>query len=103
MISEIIFFLLGMALMKGLVEPLVTAQTQRFAKKYIPVLLDTLDPVMPDWISSMTETELRGAIFQNLLTIDPQLTPRQQELLLKQLRKEYDPLVNASKVKKWYH
>jgi len=97
-ITELVFLLLGMALMKGIVEPLVATQTQRLAKKYVPLLLDKLDPVMPVWISSMSETELRGAIFQSLLAIEPKLTPRQQEQILTHLRREYDPIINSRKV-----
>lgn len=99
MLIDLVWFFAGMAIMKGLIEPIITTQTRRFVKKYVPLLLDRLDPFMPRFISYMSPEDLRGVIFQNLLEIDPRLTPRQQEQILNQLRREYDPIVNAQKLR----
>lgn len=100
MIYDIFLLITGMALMKGLIEPIVATQTQRLAKSYVPILLNRLDPIMPAWIASKSPEELRDAIFQNLLEIEPKLSKKQQEQILARLRQEYDPLINSGKVSK---
>jgi len=99
MIIDLVWFFAGMAIMKGLVEPIIVTQTQRFTKKYVPLLLDRLDPFMPNFLAVYSADELRQIIFENLLDINSKLTPRQQERILNQLRREYDPIVNAQKLR----
>jgi len=97
--QEILLVIVGMAIQKGLIEPIVANRTKMLVKQYLPILFDRLDPVMPSWIASKTPEELREAIFANLFELEPKLGEKQKNKIYQQLRKEYDPIYNCEKLK----
>jgi len=98
MISDFLLVLLGMAVMKGIVEPIVSTQTQRFVFKYLPPILDSLDPVMPGYIAALSPEELEHFIRDNIFSFAPELSEKERQKLFEEFRAHYDPLFNCNKV-----
>jgi len=99
MLAEAGSFVLGIVIVKGFVEPLVKRQSRRLAHKYVPPLLDKLDPVMPEVIARYSSDEIREYIFTNLLGMESGLNDEQKHKVVDQTMEAYNPLINADKLK----
>jgi hypothetical protein len=98
-VISIFTFLLGVALTKGLLEPLLAKWMKRGVVKYVPRILNRLDSVLPRWIESYTEDELRAKV-ETLIYEETKpyetLTPGKAQQILEEVVSQYSFLVNAN-------
>lgn len=96
MLENIVFGFLTIGLVEGFVKPLATYVVKKQTNKWLPKLLNSFDPIMPDLIKNKTEQEIRSLI----LTKYKQITESDvvdPEYVVKTFEKAYSPLVNARK------
>lgn len=96
---DLILFLAGVAFTKGVLEPLLAKWTRRGVVKYVPRILNRLDSVLPRWIESYTEDELRAKV-ETLIYEETKpyetLTPGKAQQILEEVVNQYSFLVNAN-------
>lgn len=99
---SVLTFLLGIAVTKGILEPFLAKWTKKGIIEYVPIVLDKLDYVMPEWIAMLTKEELREKV-TNLIyeTTKPyeNIDSKRCEAILKEVILNYNFLVNADKYK----
>lgn len=92
---------LTLALYKGVLEPIAAYWGSRLAIKYVPKLLDIMDPLVPAALTA-GKIKFRELIEQQLDIIANQrgeyLTKSQKEWIIREYEKSYSPLVNADKL-----
>lgn len=98
---NLIYFLVGMAFVEGLLKPLLVWLTQRQVRRFLPAVLDRLDPVLPDWISRYTEQELRELVINEIFSVgfelEEPISDDRAEQILDTAIQSYSFLANARK------
>jgi hypothetical protein len=100
-VLNFIWFLVGMAFVEGLLKPFLVWLTQRQVRRFLPYLLDRLDPVLPIWISRYTEQELRELVINEIFNVgfelEEPITDNRAEQILETAIQSYSFLANARK------
>lgn len=96
-------FLLGLAFVEGFLKPLLIYLTQRQIRRFLPVVLKRLDPVLPRWIAEYNQKQLKerviDVIFDSAIELDEAITLDEAYLILDGVVSSYSFLVNADKVR----
>ena len=94
-------FLLGLAFVEGFLKPLIVYLTQRQIRKFMPLVLDRLDPVLPRWIAEYDQKQLKerviDVIFDSAIELDEAITLDDAYSILDGVVSSYSFLVNADK------
>jgi hypothetical protein len=92
----ILLSLLWLAILEGLIKPLVAYQTQRLARRVLPIVFDKLDPIMPLAIAKLTPEEIEEKIFNEFLGLG--LTEAQAAAMTREFDRRFSPLEAARKI-----
>lgn len=57
-----ILSLVWLSILEGLIKPLVAHQTQRLARRILPIVFDRLDPIMPMAIAKLSPQQLWAVV-----------------------------------------
>lgn len=101
MLLQFSIFIIGLAVVEGILKPAITKWTKRGVLKYVPKVLDALDPVLPDWLNRYTEEELRNKVMTLIYEVaaeDAAISEETAEQILKTTVETYSFLANASKI-----
>lgn len=101
MIFSFSIFIVGLAVVEGVLKPAITKWTKRGVLKYVPRVLNALDPVLPEWLNRYTEEQLRYKVMMliyEVVTEDEPLSEDKAEKILKATVETYSFLVNAAKI-----
>jgi hypothetical protein len=93
-----VFFLLGLAFTEAILKPIIVLFTQRQIRKYVPIVLDRLDPILPEAIRQLSETELREKVISTIFDVGVEFDEKPNvEAILENTIQSYSFLVNARK------
>jgi hypothetical protein len=93
-----VFFLLGLAFTEAILKPIIVLFTHRQIRKYVPIVLDRLDPILPEAIRQLSETELREKVISTIFDVGVEFDEKPNvEAILDNTIKSYSFLVNARK------
>jgi hypothetical protein len=93
-----VFFLLGLAFTEAILKPIIVLFTHRQIRKYVPIVLDRLDPILPEAIRQLSETELREKVISTIFDVGVEFDEKPNvEAILENTIKSYSFLVNARK------
>jgi hypothetical protein len=94
-IASILLSLVWLAILEGLIKPLIAYQTQRLARKVLPIVFDKLDPIMPSMIAQMTPEQIEDKIFNEFLGLG--LTEAQAAAMSREFDRRFSLLEAARK------
>jgi hypothetical protein len=98
MMLNLLFFLLGLAFTEAILKPIIVLFTQRQIRKYVPIVLDRLDPILPEAIRQLSETELREKVISTIFDVGVEFDEKPNvEAILDNTIRSYSFLVNARK------
>jgi hypothetical protein len=92
------FFALGVV--EAIVKPLATWVVRKQTDKWLPQLLNALEPIVPQSIGNIPREELERIILDKYaeITGQPRLTPIEQYNVLRRFEREYSPLIASEKL-----
>jgi hypothetical protein len=97
-VVNLTFFLLGLAFTEAILKPIIVLFTQRQIRKYVPIVLDRLDPILPEAIRQLSETELREKVVSTIFDVGVEFDEKPDvEAILENTIQSYSFLVNARK------
>jgi hypothetical protein len=97
-VVNLVFFLLGLAFTEAILKPIIVLFTQRQIRKYVPIVLDRLDPILPEAIRQLSETELREKVISTIFDVGVEFDEKPNvEAILENTIQSYSFLVNARK------
>ncbi|MFN3361421.1 MAG: hypothetical protein ACK421_08360 [Pseudanabaenaceae cyanobacterium] len=91
-----ILSILWLATLEGIIKPLIAYQTQRLARRMLPIVFDKLDPIMPSFIAKLTPEEIEAKIFNEFLGLG--LTEAQAEAMTREFDRRFSVFEAARKI-----
>lgn len=90
------FIVLGAT--EAIVKPVAAYFFKQQTKRWLPVLLDKLDSILPDALAKMSEDELRAyLISQYQMVTGETVSESKENRILKTIEREFSPLVSVRK------
>jgi len=91
-----ILSLIWLGFLEGIIKPLITYQTQRLARKFLPTIFNKLDPIMPTFITKLTPEQIEQKLFDEFLGLG--LTEAQSVALTREFDRRFSVFEAARKI-----
>jgi len=91
-----ILSLIWLGFLEGIIKPLITYQTQRLARKFLPAIFNKLDPIMPTFITKLTPEQIEQKLFDEFLGLG--LTEAQSVALTREFDRRFSVFEAAKKI-----
>jgi hypothetical protein len=97
--NNLLLFLFSLAVTEALLKPVIVFITQRQVRRFLPKVLNRLDPVLPAWIAEYDEAQLREKVVSVIFAVGKELDEEPDvELILNKTVQAYSFLRNAAKL-----